>query len=385
MSRPSPSSAGPPSPTLYRLASDRRYDRIPPHVESNPQDVVWEDHYGSTALHVLCRSENIGEESLLHAVDAILKEAPFLAGRPNCQTWTPLHLACEKRLLWRTSISTDEMVLKLIAACPAAVSRKLETGFKAKTPFHISCEVNASIDVLRAMLRINPRLATQPYIEKDTMYATVDTPLQLLWSAIRKERVTTTDQHHLSKMALLLQAAFYGTVDEDDLEIDFSIVTAACSIPCPREYMEQVLSSTHSQQVSQLDQKGYLPLHFAIMAAQEDSPSYTNYLMERLLEEYPEAASTPFGQSSSVLPLHVLIADRRMTWHKGGVQHLALASANVLRIPDPRSRLVPFLASAEHATTNSRLHLSTTYELLRAAPEVIRGGFFTNSATTSGE
>ena len=109
------------------------FNRIPPHVESNPQDVVWEDHYGSTALHVLCRSENIGEESLLRAVDAILKEAPFLAGQPNRQTWTPLHLACDKRLLWRTSISTDEMVLKLIAACPAAVSRKLETGFKAKT------------------------------------------------------------------------------------------------------------------------------------------------------------------------------------------------------------------------------------------------------------
>ena len=103
------------------------------------------------------------------------------------------------------------------------------------------------------------------------------------------------------------------------------------------------------------------------------------FLLEKLLEYYPQAANVPFHTSMSpykiLLPLHVAIANREMTWHKGGIQHLALASVDVLRFSDPRSRLPPALQSATHAY-KSRMHLSTTYELLRLAPEVLQEGFF---------
>jgi hypothetical protein len=337
-------------------------------VESHPQDVVWADQYGSTALHVLCRSQDIADP-LLHAVDSILDQDPYIAGQPNVATWTPLHLACEKRLMWRNNIHTDPLVLKLIAACPEAVSTRLQSGFKAKTPFHIACEYDSSLDVLKAMLRINPKLATQPYarpsVQKE-IYNISEHPLQILWNSLIKR-----GQPDLVKMELLLRAAYCGTVDDDP---SFQLLPAACSIRCPRDYVSRVIS-THPHQISVPDHHGLLPLHYAIKSAEEQSQPYTDFLIEQLITEFPEAASIPFGQGN-VLPLHVLISDRAMTWHKGGVRHLVFSSPDALRMQDPRSRLVPFMESAIHAT-KSRLHLSTTYELLRAAPEVIQGGFST--------
>jgi hypothetical protein len=260
------------------------------------------------------------------------------------------------------------LVLKLIEACPNAVSIKLQSGFKAKTPFHICCETDASTNVLRAMLRIHPQLATQSHVPKD-LYTVSMNPLQLLWNALIKEN---EDRPDLSKMELLLKSAYCGTVEDDP---SFRILPAACSIRCPRDYVTRVLS-LHANQIAEPDHRGLLPLHYAVQSTEENAQSYTEFLIGWLVNEYPEAASIPFGRHGHVLPLHVLIADRCMTWHKGGVQRLVLASTDVLRIPDPRSRLVPFLESAIHAT-KSRLYLSTTLELLRAAPEVIQGGFST--------
>jgi len=71
------------------------------------------------------------------------------------------------------------------------------------------------------------------------------------------------------------------------------------------------------------------------------------------------------------VPLHVAVSDALMTWHKGGVRELTFACPDALRKRDPASQLVPFLASGVVAD-KSRLHLSTTYELLLAAPEMVQ-------------
>ena len=59
-----------------------------------------------------------------------------------------------------------------------------------------------------------------------------------------------------------------------------------------------------------------------------------------------------------------------MTWHNGGVKAVVFAYPEALRVPDPRNGLVPALESAIHGAT-SRLHLSTTYELLRKSPDIL--------------
>jgi hypothetical protein len=71
-----------------------------------------------------------------------------------------------------------------------------------------------------------------------------------------------------------------------------------------------------------------------------------------------------------LLPLHVLVFDKKMTWYDGGVKALVCAYPDALRVPDPRNGLVPALESAIHGTA-SRSHFSTTYELLRKSPDVL--------------
>jgi hypothetical protein len=359
-----------PSPTVYRLASERRYHEIPTRVKACPQDIYWEDRYGSTALHILCCSPQLGD-ALIRAIEVIIERDPSLIAQPNQTSWTPLHLVCEKRLLWRTTVATGDLVVKLVQACPGAVSIPMQTG---KTPFHIACETNASLSVLEAMLRVDASLvALQTYSKTGG-----ETPLEMVWQAGTNDPQSSLG-NSLPKMELLLRGAYCGTVVPEENNSGtkpFSLLCAVSSIRCPRDYVSRIVS-LFPEQVSVPDRcSGFLPLHYAILTAQEeDTTAYTSFLIERLLEEYPEAAMVPFRRGGRLLPLHVLIGDRAMTWHNGGVQPLVLASYEVLVMPDPRTRLVPALQSAEHAF-KSRQHLSTTYELLRLAPQVLQEDFF---------
>jgi hypothetical protein len=361
---------------LFRLASGRRYDRIPAHVQEHPDDVLWQDIYGSTALHSLCIAQKMHDDALLlDAVDAILAQAPHLVGKPNDSSWTPLHMACDRRVLWRNTVSTERLVLKLLDAFPEAVSIPLSNNcFHTKTPFHIACENNASIAVLRRMLRLDPSLATRSLI-KCEQHTLSSTPLQELWKSINGSSQGGggggEEEEDMSKMELVLKAAFAGSIDVKDSE--FHVLCAACSMRCPRDYISLIIRD-QPELIRQPDKDGLLPLHYAVRSADVKSPYATDYILERLLEEYPEAAGIPFSEEDddiSVLPLHFLISDRGSTCLSGGVLTLIKARPETLRTPDPRSGLVPVLASAETAALN-RMHLSTTYEMLRAAPDVIQ-------------
>ena len=372
------------SPTLYRLAADRRYGDIPDRVDSHPSDLFWTDRYGSTALHILCQARTV-DPDLLKAVDAILENAPELTSWPNVATWTPLHFAVERRLLWgeEEEIAANEasssftspttaLILRLLRACPSAVSLRTRSGYKTKTPFHIACEAAADYRVLKAMLSINPELATEPFVKRDP-YANIENPLQLLWKAHLHLAGTRTREiippRAERNMALLLKAAFTGSVRrrKGGQQPAFFILHAACSVRTPRDYFSHILSQ-NLPDVSVKDENDYLPLHHAVRSAiSSDSVAYTQYVLEALLKVFPKAAEIPLGPLQR-LPLHVAVADSYLTWHKGGLNSLALAHVGALRAVDPESGLLPFLVSAE-AAIKSRMHLSTTYELLRIAPE----------------
>jgi hypothetical protein len=365
-----------PTPKLYRLAQNRRYEDIPRRVHSHPEDVRWVDRYGNSALHILCQQHwsTNDSEHFVNAVASIAQFDPHLVAQSNVATLTPLHLACEKRLI--LSRRNSELVVLLIRHCPEAVSVRTNAGFKMKTPFYIACEANAPIEVLHAMLAINPRLASEPYVKKD-IYNVAENPLQLLWKMAKA--VAHSSPHSAlhsqqqddiqEKMALLLRAAHYGSVSlEDDYPYEFRLLNAACSVQCPREYFSTVLFD-HVYQVSLPDERGLLPLHYAVRNASVEAQSYTQFVVSSLLELDPLAASVPDEQDRLVL--HVAVGDSVLTWHKGGVRELVFANPEALQVPDPVNDLVPVLLSAVHAH-KSRLHLSTTYELFLAAPEVVK-------------
>ena len=403
-------------PTLYRLASERRYESIVDHVKEHPDDIFWTDHHGSTALHILCQAVTVNRP-LVAAVAAIIQEGEGLdrtnpsyapsssvsqkdslsiIGMRNHATCTPLHYAAEKRMVsgggggnyntrrgrnWEgqqqdqdySYNGSTELVLLLLKHCPDAVSMRTQTGIKAgKTPFHIACEANADWRVLRAMLLINPGLATEPYVKKD-VYSVAEHPLQLLWNNIHNNTATSVTANNTTttthdKMALLIRAAHYGTVDDAFHQgHPVRLLNAACSVRCPQDYFLQLLEQ-HADQVRELDERNLLPLHYAVEHASVESQAYSQFVIESLLELYPEAASVENEEGR--LPLHVALMDSKLTWHKGGVQEIVFAYPDALRVRDPLYQLPPFLASAFHAI-KSRLHLSTSFELLRTAPDVI--------------
>jgi ankyrin repeat protein len=356
-------------PTIYKLAADRKYEEIPLRVQSHPDDLRWTDRYGSTALHILCQARAV-DNDLLAAVEAILRVAPDQVAQPNVATWSPLHFAVEKRLVWGGDRLTTALILRLIKACPAAVSVRTQSGFKTKTPFHIACEADAEYIVLKTMLTVNPALATEPYVKKD-IYSVVENPLQLLWK--NHDHYSGNDcsqQQTKEKMALLLKAAHYGTVQTPlPNKRSFRLLNAACSVRCPRDYFTRVLRQ-NLDQVGQPDENGLMPLYYCIINASPDSQAYTQFVVQALLEACPKSAAVPDPATGRV-PLHVAVSDALMTWHKGGVRELTFACPDALRKRDPASQLVPFLASGVVAD-KSRLHLSTTYELLLAAPEMVQ-------------
>ena len=357
----------PKSPTLYRLAADRQYHKIPLRVQTNPDDLLWTDRYGSTALHILCQVRNV-DRGLLAAVDAILEKAPEQVSWANIASWTPLHFAVEKPLVWGSDTYSTSLILRLIRACPAAVSQRTKGGFKTKTPFHIACEAAADYKVLKAMLTINPSLATQPYSERDT-YAVIENPIQALWKAHLHLSQSSFNkgsaQQAEKKMTLLLQAAHWGTVNPVPKERRFRILNAVCAVRCPRDYFIKILNE-HVDEVIMPDEQGLYALHYAVKSFGADSYAHTEFVLEALLGVFPQAASQP--DKEGMLPLHVAVASTFLQWHRGGLRELTLAYTNALRTVDPESGLVPFLASAE-AAKKSRMHLSTTYELLRASPD----------------
>jgi ankyrin repeat protein len=359
----------PKSPTLYRLAADRQYHKIPLRVQTNPEDLLWTDRYGSTALHILCQVRNV-DKGLLAAVDAILEKAPEQVSWANIASWTPLHFAVEKPLVWRSSDAySTALILRLIRACPAAVSQRTKGGFKTKTPFHIACEAAADYKVLKAMLTINPSLATEPYSKRD-IYSVIENPIQALWKAhlhLSQSGFNESSMHQAKKkMALLLQAAHCGTVTFANKERSFRILNAVCAVRCPRDYFAKILND-HVDDVRLPDEKGLHALHYTVRSVSADSQAYTEFVLEALLNVFPQAAAQ--RDDVGKLPLHVAISSTFLQWHRGGLRELTLAHTDALRTPDPESGLVPFLGSAE-AAKKSRMHLSTTYELLRAAPDV---------------
>ena len=357
------------SPTIYRYAANRQYEEIPERVRSHPDDLFWTDRYGSTALHLLCQAQLV-DEKILKAVESIVRVAPELVSWSNVATWTPLHFAVEQRLLCDTGRHSSSLILLLIDSCPSSVNVRARTGFRSKTAFHIACDANTDYRVLDRMLEIQPSLSLEPFCA--SVYSYSENPLQILWKHYKPHRshrgAINSDLDR--KMELLLKAAMRATTSAAPQPRTFRLINAVCSIPCPLSYVTRVFDR-HREDICSPDEDGRYALHYAVLHAQKDNQTYTQFIVERLVQIFPQAARIPDTQNHGRLPLQTLALS--MTWHKGGLKELCYSYTDVLRRPDPLLGLVPFQASALSGD-QSRLYLSTTYELLRTAPEMVGRG-----------
>ena len=369
------------SPLLYRFVRQKRYDNALDRMTSHPEEALWSNAFQRTVLHVLCDvPPHSFSASLLALTKTLVNRHPEMVAQPCDMGWTPLHYCAHQQ--------NSKLLLTLIQACPYAVACKEGRSQMQRTPFHICLMANAPEPILRAMLEIDPSLALQRcrrelfgYYHDESRSPPNMSPLQVLWN--------THGVAAMSKLELVLTTVFTGKVVDGDGDF---VLHAACYQPCPDELFLHILNK-YPEQAMQVDQKGNLPLHYAVAHAsiermerynwdavmrnkhavneQVRTGPYANYIVEQLLQTCPQAASKKNGQGQ--LALHAAVSNPHVTWNQTVMDQLIMAYPEALQTCDAAHGLYPALAAAASvAHSSSRLNLSATYQLLRAAPEIVK-------------
>jgi Ankyrin repeat len=283
-----------------------------------------------------------------------------------------LHAACRRQ-------PTVQAVQALSTAFPAATSRANADG---ELPLHVACRFNASISVIRFLLKQNPNSALASPSVVATLYnarESTETNMKtnnnaVLWHA-RKVDIQPINYATIfwQKIQVLLEAvATQRQIAESQSTHVLFILHAAVSLDCcPDEVLEYCFHS-YPEHVSMCDERGRLPLHIAVAnAVRPESESVLRKLqlkrersiVQQLLERFPQAASRmdPNEAPGGRFPLHTALANGH-EWH-GGVNDLFQQFPDCAGLQDPAVGLYPFQASVHD--------LDTVYHLLTCMPSIL--------------
>jgi hypothetical protein len=361
-------------PSLLHLVTEYRYTEALSHLEEH---VVDEDSYART-LHALVQMMDPSPQAI-EVAEVICSRLPHLVATGH-NGETLLHICMSAREVWNPATQqfdfyrrSPQMALTLIRAFPEVCTMwaRSETGalwdhIVIKTPLHLACEANADIMVLKAMLQVDPTLASQitgEYTSAENMGQHTreqKSPADLLWAA-------AANGTSVYKMALLLLTQFEGRV-VDPLPMHH-LLHAACSGKCPWECFDRILEG-YSAQASQRDDRGNFPLHYAVQNS------------SLLFQEctYPSV----FHRSPGVVDLTSLLSIRRhhrlgqhsvsvtLKLNTGIIEKVVAANPEALHALDAETGLPPALLAATKSGT-SQHYLSVTFDLLLAAPDLVLG------------
>jgi hypothetical protein len=334
-SREKPSSSPPPprpSNELYDLVLDRNWHRAIRH----------------------CRE-------VRHHIDAEFQDGDTME--------TPLYLACQND-------PPVSLIRALLQAFPGGAETPSRHG---DLPLDIACRYNASIEVLRELVKDHPDTVGQSSkCGKTAVSALWEGRIHITTHAILSDEMENLSALFWQKMQMLLQALATSRQQAQGQSTEtlyiVHAVVALGSLGCPNEVLEYVLQN-YPEQVSQTDYMGQLPLHIVVGPAQWSHRSRRKYkpreqqVIVRLLEMYPPGARTldptePAGR----YPLHTALTCRHQ-WMTG-VKELFEGAPEAISLPDPVTSVYPFqLASIPIRST--AVDLDTIYHLLRSQPDVL--------------
>jgi hypothetical protein len=356
------------------------------HLEEYGVDEeVDEDSYAHT-FHALVRMWNPSPQAIKMA-EVICSRLPHLVATVH-NGETPLHMCVSARKAWNRATQkydfyrpSPQMALTLIRASPEvctvgawSVTGSLWNTIILKTPLHLACEANADIMVLKAMLQVDPTLASQMmghFTREENMgqYTREQkSPADLLWAAAANET-------SLDKMALLLLTQLEGRV-VDPLPMHH-LLHAACYGKCPWEYFDRIWEE-YSAQASQIDDRGNFPLHYAV----QNSSLLFQCTDPSVFHGGPRVVD---GTSILSLRRHRRLGQHSVSgtlkWNTGIIEKVMAANPEALYALDGETGLPPALLAATKSGT-SRHHLSVTFDLLLAAPDLVLGAL---ANTTDGQ
>lgn len=116
----------------------------------------------------------------------------------------------------------------------------------------------------------------------------------------------------------------------ENTEDPWRIVHRAIQVETPPDLLRYIVE-TNSEELTQVDDHGNIPLHYAAKSKPPEStfPSfYTKYVIDELLYKFPEGASIPDGEGN--FPLTLAVSSGKQ-WIGGGVKSLYDAYPDALK------------------------------------------------------
>lgn len=392
-----------PSRKLIRLVEDHHWVAAIERISTHPRETSAVGIQGRTPLHVAC-----DHDAPAAIVQALLAAWPEGAERVGTSYMNPLHITCS------SAHASIDVVRVLLTGCRDPLRITGAKDVDGDTPLHAACRIGAPMDVLITLLHANP--VTVLWNDYEGL-----NPLMRLWvryyvlvgetiiSNLKRPSDLTPDLVEAwERTVLLLQVmkAMDGTTHQRQLISPFLAVHASSHVNCPRCVVRMAMV-LFPEQLLMRDEGGFLPIHIAAAApvyavhdlrgegySMDDTlideetgrplirkVKETKYkepsVIDILLTGEPSAARErdPNGQ----LPLHVAIM-RGKTLEEG-VKALADAYPEALTMPDKHTNLFPFMLAA--SVGRGRGDCSTIYEMVRAAPELVKMALDHSSSSSS--
>lgn len=210
---------------LDMLIRRKRYEEALAYIRQDPTSLTLVTFFEETLLHVLCRclrEGEDGEDKAIALAQEMLRLRPQLISATDVEGMTPLHIAVERGDLGEEEFPrrSARMALFLIHTDSATVNatfnvfvvdnRQYKTSIP-RTPFHLACQANIDISVLKSMLDINPALASQFYQTPGLVGILFNAPLNLWFDAHMNDE---DDSAPYEGALLIVQTAFHERLVE---------------------------------------------------------------------------------------------------------------------------------------------------------------------------
>lgn len=369
------------------------------------------DENQNTPLHVAAsRPDIIG----LETVKLVLDAHPSSALMQNNYGYSPLHVAC----LYKAPLEVIEL---LLSASPEATCLKNRKG---QTALFISLSVGAPVGVLRALLEARPvsvhirdengissialawhmllsgKVFEERGMEKRSETRRSNANISSLAVISRSSSLKGDIRSWMSKIDLLLRAAFHGTVAEClPRGRQWRAVHAACSGgTVPPDVLAFALQILPSEADVPNESKDF-PLHIAASAPPHEANCPAQLASGESIDLLLSINSTAARKTDrrGRLPVHLALNSGK-TW-SNGVRGLVEAFPESVRMRDPPTMLYPFMLAACSSVNNlwkgedgskcdigdldamnntedTRLSadlaaVNTTFMLLRDAPDIV--------------
>lgn len=352
---------------ISSLIENGEWESARAYCEAHPEEIKKLDPLtGGTVLHRICTKPPVPID-LFQTVVRLFPEAVRIQEKTYMAT--PLHI-----LAWTAQRTTGKV--QVLLQYMKAEDLKLRNRFGG-TVLHSACGSQASIDVIKLIVRKNPAVIAERTYEYNhtALTALWHSHLQSIQGHMQIARILEGDEvneghfdRFWEKVVFLAGEAFKQSPscpENYDAPADSpgSELHGLMHLRAPINTLK-VAIKRHPEWARVSDCDGNYPLHLVVIRRPFRVKDVE--LIAELLKTYPEAAGK--RNNAGDAPIFIAIRDR-MTWDEG-LKDLVNANTDILGSTDTETNLYPFLLAS---SLGGRVAINTSYELLCKRPDLVKG------------